>query len=172
AGDLIATLPAHQGGVSGFATLPGGSGLISAGQDRILKRWRRDAPGPVRVFAGHTGVVQCAAFSPDGKRFVSCGTWPEGDKTIRVWDVAGGNEVLKINAPSQVAAAIFSPDGRFILAGGADHVARLWDAETGKDVKRFEGHTDTVSGLAFSADGRHILTSGDRVVRLWEVETG
>ncbi|OCH83642.1 hypothetical protein OBBRIDRAFT_528426 [Obba rivulosa] len=34
-------------------------------------------------FNGHTGCVECVAFSPDGKRAVS-GSW---DKTIRIWDV-------------------------------------------------------------------------------------
>lgn len=170
-GEPVSVLQGHTGGVTGFTMLSGG-GLISAGQDRTLKRWRRDAPGPVRMFTGHTGVVQTGYFSPDGKRAVSCGMWPEGDQTIRVWDTQTGREVLKIDAPSQVPAAIFSPNGKFILAGGGDHIARLWDVETGNEVKRFEGHTETVNGLAFSADGKQILTSGDKTARLWDVEGG
>lgn len=166
-------MQAHVGGVTGLAALRGGAGLLTGGQDKTLKRWRPDAPGPVRLFVGHTGVVQSARFSPDGKRLASCGNWPEGDKTIRVWDVETGNEILKIDQPGQTAMALFSPDGKYILSSCDNHDVLLWDATTGKESQRFEGHTDSVNGIAFSADGKRMLSSGvDGTARYWNVETG
>jgi WD40 repeat protein len=173
AGSAQTVLFAHQGGLTGLCALPGRLGLVSVGEDKIVKLWRPDAPGPVRLFTGHTGVVQSTAFSPDGKRFVSCGNWPEGDKTIRVWEVETGTELLKITRSDQTGMALFSPDGKYILSASSSGDVFLLDATTGKELKRFRGHTDWANGLAYSSDGKHFLSSGsDNTVRYWDVETG
>ncbi len=47
------------------------------------------AAGTVRhEFAGHDGVAQALAFSPDGKRLASGGN----DTTVLVWDLTGGSD--------------------------------------------------------------------------------
>ena len=38
----------------------------------------------------HTGFVLSVAFSPDGRRIVS----GSGDKTLKVWDAATGQEIF------------------------------------------------------------------------------
>jgi WD40 repeat protein len=74
-----------------------------------------------------------------------------------------------------IAAAAFSPDGRYVLTGSWDRTARLWEIATGKELRRFEGHTSAVLSVAFSSDGRYVLTGsglGDYSVRLWDTKTG
>ena len=44
------------------------------------------------VCIGHTGPVSSVAFSPDGRRIVS----GSGDKTLKVWDAATGQETLTL----------------------------------------------------------------------------
>jgi WD40 repeat protein len=172
-GDMIGTLPGHNGGVSGIAVVAGGAEFFSTGADSVIKRFRQDAPGPVRLFVGHTGVIQCVSFSPDGKRFVSCGNWPEGDKTLRIWDVQKGTEILKIEQPEQAAMVLYSPDGKYVASTCGNMNVYLWDATTGKQVRVFKGHTSGVGGLAFNADGTQMLTcSVDKTVRLWDVSVG
>jgi WD40 repeat protein len=46
---------------------------------------------PILMLDGHSGPVNCVAFSPDGKHIVSCAS----DRTIRVWDAVTGEAVLK-----------------------------------------------------------------------------
>jgi WD40 repeat protein len=171
-GEMFGTLPGHTGGVTGLALVSGGGELISAGADRSIKRFHQAAPDPI-LFKGHTGVVQYVAFSPDGKRFVSCGEWPEGDLTLRVWNVEKGTEILKIDHPGQAPMAMFSPNGKFIVSASEDSNAYLWDADTGKKIRTFRGHGDAVEGVAFNADGTQLLTGGrDTTARLWDTETG
>ncbi len=171
-GQMIGVLPGHDGGVRGVA-VAGGKQFFSTGMDHALKRFRRAAPGPVRLFVGHTGTVQSASFSPDGQRFVSCGRWPEGDKTLRIWDVIQGTEVLKIVQPDQVERAQYSPDGKLIVSASADSNAYLWDATTGKLVRTFKGHTAGLHGAVFNGDGSRLLTCGeDKTARIWETATG
>lgn len=45
------------------------------------------------MFAGHSGWVSDATFSPDGTRLTTVGG---GDATARIWDAASGVELLAI----------------------------------------------------------------------------
>src|SRR5579872_2730119 len=55
----------------------------------------------------HAAKVTFLAISADGRRALSCSE----DATVRLWDLAGGKERLKI--PNKMAySAIFSADGR------------------------------------------------------------
>jgi len=173
-GQMIGALPGHSGGVSGIAVAAGGREFISTGVDRVVKRFRRESFGPIRLFVGHTGVVQSATFSPDGKRIVSCGSWPQGDRTIRIWNASQGTEILNIEHPGQAAAAQFSPDGKFIASASDDSRAYLWNAATGKQVRAFVGHAAGLEHVAFNADGSRLLTCGgyDQSVRVWDTASG
>ena len=70
-------------------------------------------------------------------------------------------------------SAVFSPDGRTILAGFADAEARIWDAQSGKVILTLVGHSAGVVSVRFSADGSRIVTaSRDKTARIWDAKTG
>lgn len=72
-----------------------------------------------------------------------------------------------------VYGVAFSPEGRFVLIGGANGVAQLRDAQSGQVVRTFTGHGAAINSVAFSPDGKTILTgSKDTTARLWDVQTG
>jgi len=45
--------------------------------------------GPVKLLAGHTGTVQSAHFSADGKRLLTCGHYPAEEHPQRVAGLIG-----------------------------------------------------------------------------------
>ncbi|KAL5512562.1 hypothetical protein ACEPAG_3215 [Sanghuangporus baumii] len=73
-----------------------------------------------------------------------------------------------------VLSVNFSPDGKRIASGSADHTIRIWDADSGEVVSGpFKGHTDWVNSVAFSPDGRRVASgSDDRTIRVWDVDSG
>ena len=66
-----------------------------------------------------------------------------------------------------ILAVAYSPDGRQIATGSADHSVKVWDAATGRAVFTFKRDTFTV---AFSPDSRRLASAGrDGTVRLWKL---
>jgi WD40 repeat protein/beta-lactamase regulating signal transducer with metallopeptidase domain len=165
---------AHSDGVVDLAFGPGGRELYSLGGGKGLKRWQGTV-SPVRYFDGHKGPVNGLAISPDGKYVLSCSTWPNGDNTARLWELATGKEVhqFKGNKNTNLQSVAFSLDGKYAVTGATDGVIWQWQTSTGKLVHSLKGHKDAVASLTFSADGKKLLSaSHDKTLRLWNFASG
>jgi WD40 repeat protein len=129
---------------------PDGTAATFRGQRVRLLR-----DGEVTMLTGHRDDVTAVAFSPAGDLLVTASK----DKTARIWDVATGELVRKLQHNSAVRDAQFSPDGRWVVTSAA--LASIWDAEDGTNLIRLKGHNGPVTAVAFSADSRNVLTGGD-----------
>ena len=71
-------------------------------------------------------------------------------------------------------AAVYSPNGKYVLVGDTDAPARLWDLENNKVLYTWQNNEEvgTTTAVAFSGDGKVAATSEQVVIVLWEVATG
>lgn len=64
----------------------------------------------------------------------------------------------------------FSPDGKYLAAGGEDRVVRVWDIATANLLKELKGHRDIVYSLVWSQDSSLISSAGlDGTIRIWDL---
>ena len=72
--------------------------------------------------------------------------------------------------PFQVLAASFSPDGKFVVAGGTDGSVKVWEYRTGRVIHSLLGRGAPVFAVGFSSDGTTLASGG---VREWiKIERG
>src|SRR5262249_28604090 len=147
---------------------------------KTARAWRSAAAtGPLKNFA-HANLVDAVAFSPDGSQLAT----GSHDGTVRIWDIAKGQQLRQINAhttPSvnPVYCVAWSSDGKQLISGSLDRSLKLWDAGAGTLIREFKGykekesekgHRDGVFSVALSPDGKLVASSSsDRTIKIWNV---
>jgi WD40 repeat protein len=168
-----------------FSPIPGDYRALTAGgpADGQLYLW--DAltdkrPALIDFKPGKTDetvYVGTVAFSPDGKRGLSC----HPDLIVRIWDLdrfAKDKEIhaLKGHVAGAAPTAAFSADGQSVAtARAADGGVWLWNARDGKQIRRL-ATSAAVYSLRFLPGGDRLVFAGsitnDYNIHIHEVKTG
>lgn len=131
------------------------------------------APDIRKIFTSMgTESSQCrAVWSPDGQYIATGGLNPNN---TAIWNGQTGKLMHKLDGHIHAINDLeFSHDSRFLVTGGADHVALVWSVEDGEILFKLDGHKDVISDVCFSPDDRWIATaSADATARVWNASSG
>jgi WD40 repeat protein len=164
----------HSAWVRDVAFNPASGSLVTAGFDGAVHFWSppgRGIPGtgwrPARALA-HPPAVLSVTVSPNG-RWIASGS---RDGTARLWEVATGRAVARLEHGDGIGSIDFDPDSKLVATASHDRTARVWSVTTGEELARMP-HPERVHGVAFGHGGALLATAcEDGVLRLWEPKTG
>ncbi len=129
---------------------------VAGGRRLLVLPWSR--PWPAHM-----------AFSPDGRRLVTCGS--DG---VQIWEVAAdpAASLFCVAAEGVIHRIAFSPDGR-MAASGWSNAVKVFDGSSRRARLTLKGHQLPVAALAFSHDGKRLATAdAGAVLKLWDAATG
>jgi uncharacterized protein YjbI with pentapeptide repeats len=134
-----------------------GSGLPVVARSRI----------PLHTLS-HQAEVNAVAFSPGGGQLASA----SDDATARVWELATGQEVLRVSHDLGVKDVAFSPDGSRLATASSDGTARLWELATGREDFHIAQDADVECwAVAFSSNGDLLAVGTYASAQVWDLAT-
>lgn len=124
-------------------------------QDQALKKVdvgneSSDWSSRVLTLDGHERRVNSTAYSPDGRLLASS----SDDGTMRLWNLATGQEIWKLPFPNGVSIVAFSPNGKW-LAILSDKL-EVWDHATGQ--RHLSMHGGSITDLGFLSEASLLYT--------------
>ncbi|MBY0513884.1 MAG: protein kinase, partial [Gemmataceae bacterium] len=161
------TLPGRYGG----RWSPDGSRLLTYGRNGIAQVYDTRTWAVSTTLTGHAKEgVSWGALSPDGSKVASF-----GERTVRVWDLSTGAELLALKGHNEAAYAVWSGDGGRLASIGGDDTVRVWDARTGTEVRAIRVLKPKEDNrVTLSPDGSNLATNTHRdpTVRVWDTRSG
>ncbi|MEW6740098.1 MAG: caspase family protein [Nitrospirota bacterium] len=82
---------------------------------------------------------------------------------------------VQMGHSDNVAAIVFSPDGKYLASGSPDKSVRIWEIDTGREIRTLKLDQPIVghNSVKFSPDGKFLASAeAEGFIRLWDIFTG
>jgi WD40 repeat protein/serine/threonine protein kinase len=123
-----------RGRTTSLAWSPDGR-MLAAGSSSSIKIWNAATQREVLTLESGRDIC-CIVWSPDGRRLVSTTGGDIRGGLLQVWDVATGEEVLRLPV-GDASLLSWNPDGqRLAMASGYEGIITILDASSGYAVPR------------------------------------
>ncbi|XGV97440.1 MAG: TIR domain-containing protein [Leptolyngbya sp. BL-A-14] len=184
---LGAPLRGHTAWVTSVAISNDGQTLVSGANDNTVRLWHPQSYTAEQVFlSGATAPqrrVETIAFGQQGQTKLSVSE----DGFLRIWKAPGKPQMVPLPGYKEsvfpkaalasdqygtvVVPAVFSPNGQFIVTGGADKALHVWNLQGQAIGQPFRGLTAVATSLSFSPNGQTLVSgSDDGTIRRWNLQ--
>ncbi len=135
--------------------------VLAAAAGRALRLLRADG-SVVHEFPAAPKTLSALAWQPAGGA-IAVG-WFGG---VGLWDADDFLPQKEYAYGSAIATLVWSPDGRWLVAGAQDNAVHLWTPEEDGEF-HMSGYETKVRDLSFSPDSRWLATGGARDACVWD----
>lgn len=149
--------------------------LAAGSEDRSVYLWDlTDLESPAKILTGNTYESIDIEFSPNNRWLATAST--NAGVVLQVWDLEKDNfeaSPIILNIENYGLKAItFTPDGKWLIAGGNDTQIYFWDMEqlTPQPAKILFQHQTRIQHIEVTTDGRWLFTSDDGVILKWDLK--
>jgi WD40 repeat protein len=163
----LATIDAHQLQVTALAFSLDGERLATAGEEGTVKIWDWRNRQLIASLDDDRFAI-ALRFSPDSSQLAA-----GNRENTRLIHTADGSLARIIDTgPGGIDALTYSPDGQYLVSGGAVPDMSIWDPQTGNLIARLPGVGGDRVWAVFSPDSTLLATSllGGRPA-LWNMTT-
>ena len=152
---------------------PDGKLLAAPGSKQLLV-WDPATGKLTRKLGPLPGAIRAIAFAPDGKSLALALGVPGRSGSLTLIDLATSQITALPTTPDEQLAVSFSPDGKFLAAGGTNQLVEVWrvGGHAAADLQlaaTLKTHTGWITGLAFTPDSKVLASSSlDQHVKIWD----
>ncbi len=167
------TLAGFSNPIGGLAFSRVGRSLAVCAEDGSILLWNLDQPGrDPRAISGRASTCLDLDFSP-AHSLLACA---DADGRLRIYDTLVAGVLLKtleLQPPLQPGRKItFSPDGRWLAAGGGGTEVQIFAVEDWKPFRSIPGEgTRHLTALRFSPDGACLAVGYSGKILIWDLVT-
>ena len=113
----------------------------------------------LKVFRGHQNGVMCLQFDDS---VLITGSY---DTTIKVWDLATGEEIRTLTGHTAGIRCLQFDDSK-LISGSLDNTVKIWDWRKGECIATHAVHSSGIVGLHFDSP---LLATGsmDKTIKIW-----
>nr|CAH7746744.1 unnamed protein product [Callosobruchus chinensis] len=130
--------------------------LATGSNEKLVRVFDLEKPEATpQMFSGHTSSIRHALFFRNDTHIVSIAD----DKTLRIWNIAAGKEIQKVDFPAIPNSLEVSKDGTVLTVSHANRVTFL-DADTLEKLKEVSVPT-TVNSASLHPDKNIFVAGGD-----------
>jgi WD40 repeat protein len=152
--------------VTSLAFSPDGNTLAGAGRDNRIHLLDVATGNELRNWEAASEMLR---YSPDGRLIATS----QGE-IIRIWVTATGKELMQFGENVNHSTLVFSPNGRFLAAGGLDREndssIQCWEMRTGQLIREFQTRQGWNFSIAIAPDSRTLASGGaDSTILLWDL---
>ena len=127
---------------------------------------------------GHNNYIRSLAFSPNGLHLASAAD----DKTMRVWDVTSGTEIVRHLHTGSVMCVTYSRSGKRLATTSEHNTIRIFETDRYEMFTQLERTNDFINIVAFSPDEsclvsgachNDIFSDADAdLLQVWDIASG